>query len=610
MTSICLLGLTLVLNVHSQALWPNHTRAQNWPSEMLNAPPRSNHQRHASLSWNGHVMVRRELDNRADYSSNQHRSNLVIAPNKVIAPNEIPLTVEVDGKIHPMKSSLTTNEQKLQAHGGPGLQILCAVAVVLLFTQYGWSVRQTTEDLDSVSRRAVIAAYLSDVVLDLEYSVVMPTVYHLAMQYGSGAGFSGFVIGANQSFTVVGVLIVLTTGLGSASFRNVFLVVLGVYPLTSFLYVSSINSQSGILSCVLLVLARSLQGVLRGILECRVYKMFTEVVPKHELRSVSMCWALSIALGTGLGPIVSSVCLDSVAPLFPKHLRYVVPVGVMGVVHIMAFPLYYLLVPSSAALADCEADLRESQKDENAASRARSVVFPGLQRRVAALYFLIGACFVLSLLLGALESATSMILQTQYQWNNSSTGFVVGLCMLVYVPLHTVVEKFSSPDDQMGLLRTGLIVSFFMALLLLPGFCELFNDHFTLADTGTGWGCAVFIITSDAVVWPLTQMCVGIVTGMALELTAPDEEDSTSQLITIAVTITYFVSSPLARDLLDKQGVHSYALLQISLCLLAIALCEMSRFFRSRNLLPQAPSRQSLSVASSSSSPGGPPAHL
>jgi len=433
-------------------------------------------------------------------------------------------------------------------------------------------------------------------------------VYHLSMQYGANAAFSGFVIGANQSFNIVGVILTFTCGIGSISFRTVFFCSMLFFPLMSAMYVSSALAPTNATACCLLFAARSIQGVVRGILECRVYRMFTDAVPRHELRSISMGWALSIALGTGLGPILSSISLNYLAVYFPKELRYVVPMIMMCALHISALPVYYFLVPTSAALAECERALEVQQKEETNARRGSI----GRSAQVGALYILIGTCFVLSLLLGALESATSMILETQYQWNNSSTGFVVGLCMLCYVPLHLAVDFGTSPRHQPLLLRVGLIASFFLAFLLLPEFCGLFDEYTPLAASGTSWGCAVFIIGSDAVVWPLVQMCQGIVTGSALELVGPEEVDSTSQLITTAVTITYFVSSPLSRILLETQGVRSYAMLQIALCVIAIVLVEVAKCFSHTggHMLPEAPSRLSLTGASSSSSPGGPAVHL
>jgi hypothetical protein len=359
----------------------------------------------------------------------------------------------------------------------------------------------------------------------------------------------------------------------------------------------------------LLLASRAIQGVIRGIMECRIYRMFTDAVPKHELRSISMGWILSIALGTGLGPIASSLCLNYMAPLFPKQLKYVVPVLVVGVVHIVALPAYYFLLPSAADQKECEDLLHEDQKDIPDARRESSII-PGMGSAVrhTGLYILICGCFVFSLLLGALESATSMILETQYRWNNSATGFVVGLCMLFYVPLHFALDVASTPRDQTLLVRAGLIISLLMAFLLLPEFCAFVRDHVPLADTvSSSWGCALFIILSDAIVWPLVQMCQGMVTGMALEWTDPDEEETTAQLITIAVTITYFISSPLSRVLIEKSGVHSYAMLQIGLCTLAIILVEVAKLARPRSVLPPAPRlslpRASVTGASSSDGP-------
>eukprot|EP00746_Dinoflagellata_sp_MGD_P010635 gnl/MRDRNA2_/MRDRNA2_122014_c0_seq1.p1 gnl/MRDRNA2_/MRDRNA2_122014_c0~~gnl/MRDRNA2_/MRDRNA2_122014_c0_seq1.p1 ORF type:complete len:621 (+),score=61.00 gnl/MRDRNA2_/MRDRNA2_122014_c0_seq1:58-1920(+) len=491
------------------------------------------------------------------------------------------------------------------------LEILCIVAVISLFAAYIQSVRRNISALDPVAGRAVISAYVSDVLLDLEYSIIMPTVYHLALQFGSDAAFSGFVIGANQSFNIVGVLLSFACGLGSVSYRVIFFSCMACFPFLSLMYVSSVFGESNQLSCFLLLASRSIQGLIRGVLECRVYRMFADTVPKHELRSISMGWVLSIALGTGLGPIASSLCLNYIAPLFPNDLRYVVPTLVVSVVHALALPVYHFIVPTSASLAETANMIHEQNKGDTARRETRMGPL-----RAGALYLLICSCVTLSLLLGALESATSMILQIQYQWNNSSTGFVVGLCMLCYIPLHFALDMATSPRDQPVLLRAGLIISFLMAFFLLPEFCAFVHDHIPFADTvSSSWGCALFIIVSDAIVWPLVQMCLGMVTGMALEWTDPDAEDSTSQMITIAVTITYFVSSPLSRVLIEKQGVHSYAMLQIGLCTAAITLVEVAKMFRPRSVLPPPPrsstlGRLSLTNATSSSSEGGPPVHL
>lgn len=173
---------------------------------------------------------------------------------------------------------------------------------------------------------------------------------------------------------------------------------------------------------------------------------------------------------------------------------------------------------------------------------------------------------------GASESATLYALEVEYHWSPVDGGYVIGLCICGYAPLSLLVQWLRRCVSDAAILAHSVVLAAALTWLLHPLACTWFEHRWS----SPGRTCAPLIIAFDAMAWPLLSLVRGIVEGFSYDFAGIARANHLSAALTVATSVSYAISSPLARWFITTGGVARYALVQIIVNGLSVVVCGLA----------------------------------
>lgn len=424
-------------------------------------------------------------------------------------------------------------------------------------------------------------------------TIVIPESYSLAADLGHDASWSGWFIGAAWPLGCLSAPLAwyaLTVPWSQASVKVLVLsdcAILAVSALVYGLAAAPPNNWSWIAGMSvkgrtwMLVASRAAMGLAWGTGSPCLRIIAQRVSPTEELLRLNVWYSFFDALGAGLGPFLSSlVC--TVLGLQGVGVRSAAPLYFMAGFWAVMMACIFVLLPSN--LEDLLSTKHELDKIAGLSSSTgdgmpQVELSEGESRRRRKLWLLaLAFCLDRILMLSALEAASALVLEREFQWGHKAIGLVVGAAFLVGVPGLAGIEitrRKAQVSDTSALLALA-VSCMAVTLLLFPVVGRLVQrpQH----------GGPLLIVVADAVIFPTAFLINGIVDGLALQHRVPGTWLSPESMAVARVAIVGMAGRPVgpwaARTLIESEGRAAYAGAQLALAsLLFLGSLEIRNIF-------------------------------
>jgi len=418
--------------------------------------------------------------------------------------------------------------------------------------------------MPSVNGRVIGVILLGSFVRCLDYAVIIPTAWDLVASTGGNFAASGLIIGAYYASTIFGAGLLVALG-QKWSFHCITITACAVSALASGSYGLICLGSKGNIMLLRLFVARCVSGLAEGGVAQLHHSTLVRISPKESVVNVYTLVTLMEALGLSTGPMVSSILLQHFLPVLPIAADIATPAAgpfAIGLLHAVVMLLALKLLPGEHEMSCAIKGLPAAPEDEDQSQsmpHSSRVFIASMFVMVSGLRYIVDA---------GIESATALVLELDYSWDLTTIGYMIGLCIGCYIPFYVCLESVGIHAGQKALQRSSLLAAFVMSWLLLPMMCSVLSRFFLTPS------CAVWIITSDAVVWPMMALANGFSDGHAY-LLVPEHADSIAFSLTVLNALGYGIGPALARYIWATGGMQHYGALQITLIGLALVINEL-----------------------------------
>eukprot|EP00928_Gymnodinium_smaydae_P070328 TRINITY_DN54180_c0_g1_i1.p1 TRINITY_DN54180_c0_g1~~TRINITY_DN54180_c0_g1_i1.p1 ORF type:complete len:410 (-),score=36.70 TRINITY_DN54180_c0_g1_i1:29-1258(-) len=372
---------------------------------------------------------------------------------------------------------------------------------------------------------------------------------------GYGAFTSGMIVAGGEVFFIVGAFISRQATTGTLQSWGLVILAMLAITASNFLVGAHLlsafpdgSSGADVSSLVFVLSGRSLGSACRGIIAFQVRALATQVSTAKDMKIVSMAFPIASCSGIALGPFVPALIqafrwLDLKTP----HDRTGVAMLSMAILTFATFTLSCIWIPhNTKPLRPIVVDASDPQRMD----RIQTLRFVPLHVRERIVKYAIGFGVERAFFIMAIETGSSLMLETLYDWNQARVGLAVGSVAMIAMLVSTlaaVVVKLNWLDASTAVLCCGSLTPF--------AACCLFNMSLGPFQ----------LICADAVLYSCWLTSLGIVIGFANETVASFDgyswytiENYTWFLQTFEV-IARWLAAMLIRLLIDMFGRSAYA---------------------------------------------------
>jgi hypothetical protein len=401
--------------------------------------------------------------------------------------------------------------------------------------------------------------YLIDVGEILQYvraSVLITTSITIAGKAGTGVATSGLVVGAFWGSYWIGALSFRFRDDSVAERRVDFLIA------TTLMLVSTVAAAMVALrmppyTIPILCLLQAVSGatgayasVFRDMVRKFVYD------PTEVTRAVTRR-KLCQAIGTSCGPLLSAAA--GVVVVHPDQ-GYVAGILVLGPLFVVYVAALFILYP---------ADLRPLVRVDNQLEEENFIQGMSAQRRDVMLLSYLAASMLLTVSLSCVENATVAILSMEFDYTYIQGGIFVSISFISYPFVDYAYDKVRKEYAEENILRSGIVTVAVASLLLSGTLCSW---------AGSMRSCLWFILFADMLMFPLLQLCQGILQGWALRYATHEGPLSASTMTILRVSLCSVARGCgpwLSRSILENAGRNYYTAAQIMLISIALLIVEV-----------------------------------
>jgi hypothetical protein len=425
---------------------------------------------------------------------------------------------------------------------------------------------ETNEDSLAYERTLHNFAYASQCVVTTAFTAVLPTAYAFISSLGGSATFSGIVIGAFNIGVLAGSLLQRGHGVSPTTtiVKGMCVLFLGL----CLYVVPAVIDVPGALGLALVFTARVVQGFGFGYVVPIISLMiisFGDLSPE-ALQGRMVKLAAINDLSLGLGPIVSACGQWIVARASGSDGIAGPSLAVALLVLLLAVALRYG-VPASVKIPHATVSSGECSQGP-----AR---WTGPDCTVAVMLFLAA---MRAFIVASVESATSLILATEFGLGTVPIGYAVGSVFFLALPA-SMMNKRLGHFSNIGRMRFGLWTAAIGCLLLFRWPCIAFHLD--------NEACMCLLLAADCFIFPSMCIVFGLCLGHAAALLPrcqKIDKATFTRLNSIFINIARGLSSPTARLQVSTFGRGSYGVQQLILLALSwIALdCALPKLLQNR----------------------------
>lgn len=395
------------------------------------------------------------------------------------------------------------------------------------------------------------------------YSVVIPQSWHLAKSLlVDSAAWSGALIGSYYASSLLGMCVFYELRKAGYTYKVLF-----VYPcfgrvLSAIAFCMALQTPLA-LSPWLLLASRLTEGALNSCQFLCALQYLT-IIAKDRV-ALSSFISLFANSGIGCGMLLSAA-IEKGSYHTPDAVRSnldfvqaALPIIFMGVfwaifgIVSVAFVAQDDPIPQAETSALATRQL-QVQSGSDLPDIRKSIM-------VAALFFNTVRGFVGS----GIDSASILILETQWHWSAASAALAVGCCYLMSIVWHSIFTmcRYSGVKDDI-LVSSGLAICGVAAL-----------GMFNVAEGETN--NVGLLLTADGIIFPVFMLTSGTVAAMASRACFPDDTSFFGLpwflFLSKACTETLGLGQGpmVARSILDNLGRPYYASLQL-FCIISVAV--------------------------------------
>jgi len=286
------------------------------------------------------------------------------------------------------------------------------------------------------------------------------------------------------------------------------------------------------------------------------------VYPPNELMRAVTRRKLCQAIGTSCGPLLSAAAGVVIVHPDQGHVAGILVLGPLFVVYIWALFVFYpadlsALVPEQRS---------EIMNDERGPGTPRSDVALNWYLVISML-----ASILLTISVSFVENVTVAILSMEFNYTYIQGGIFVSFSFFAYPFVDYAYDQVRKHYPEERLFRFGMIVAAMAAVLVSGSLCSWSTSK---------QSCLNFILVSDMVMFPLLQLCQGILNGWALRYARNDGVLSAANISIIRVVLSGSIArgcAPwLGRRIVEEMGRNSYAIAQILIISCALLLVEVA----------------------------------
>jgi len=329
------------------------------------------------------------------------------------------------------------------------------VLVLILLIAFRWKVPSS-----DTAERARSVLLLQNGLAYVNFSIVIMDSYSLASHMGRGPAFSGAVIGIYMMGLGVGAITMWTLfkvePLAWKTHGRLVLMLaqcLQLFGALGYTFVA-VTVTYGIPIMVdgenAMLASRLIMGVGAGICTNLAQVSFIHLTPKDDRPNQMVRFTLANMTGIAMGPLLASVqgFLNPCAGVSMQHGDRFELVGLAKVVNCLATMAAVIIwYPRMQNVEDKEpaqvAVEHHANLNTSVLKDSRTWVLAGC----------IMVNIVCPLCISALESATSFLLETSYNWNRNSIGIMVSATFLAIVPLRCAYATFKDKLSDVAWIR-------------------------------------------------------------------------------------------------------------------------------------------------------------
>lgn len=447
--------------------------------------------------------------------------------------------------------------------------LACAICVFALSGTPLYIAAQVNQasnfDLDFArSKQLWNARFLTDLGELLQYtraSVLIATSITVATRVGDGIGTSGLVVGAFWASYWIGA-VSFRFGGGTVASKKLEIVLA-----TALMMVSTIGAAFVALrlpphTIPILCGIQALSGATGAYAAVFREMVRKYVYPPDELMRAVTRRKLCQAIGTSCGPLLSAAAGVVIAHPDQGYVAGILVLGPVFVVYIWALHVFY------------PADLSKLVLNEHSESVVTDERADPVSGDVALNWYLVTsmvASILLTICVSFVENVTVAILSTEFNYTFIQGGIFVSFSFFAYPLVDYVYDQVRKDHPEERVFRFGMVSAAIAAVLMSGSLCSW---------SGSRRSCLYFILASDMVMFPLLQLCQGILNGWALRYARNDGMLSATNISIIRVVLSGSVArgcAPwLGRRIIEQMGRDSYAIVQILIISCALLLVEVS----------------------------------
>jgi MFS family permease len=289
--------------------------------------------------------------------------------------------------------------------------------------------------------------------------------------------------------------------------------------------------------------------------------VFRDMVRKYVYHPTEVTRAvtrrkLCQAIGTSCGPLLSAAA--GVVVVHPDQ-GYVAGIFVLGPLFVVYVAALFILYPE---------DLRPLVREENGVEEEAFLQGMSSKRRDVMLLSYLAASMLLTISLSAVENATVAILSMEFHYTYIQGGIFVSISFISYPFVDYVYDKVRKEYTEESILRCGITTVAMASLLLSGSLCSW---------AASMSSCLWFILFADMLMFPLLQLCQGILQGWALRYATREGPLSASTMTILRVSLCSFARGCgpwLSRSILENGGRNYYTAAQIMLISVALLIVE------------------------------------
>eukprot|EP00931_Biecheleriopsis_adriatica_P088349 TRINITY_DN62691_c0_g1_i1.p1 TRINITY_DN62691_c0_g1~~TRINITY_DN62691_c0_g1_i1.p1 ORF type:complete len:437 (+),score=68.72 TRINITY_DN62691_c0_g1_i1:40-1350(+) len=404
------------------------------------------------------------------------------------------------------------------------------------------------------SRQLLLSAYFF---ASVAYAVLIPESWQLAERLGTGnsAAWSGALIGSYYASSLFGMAAFHCLRRLGWSYKALF-----VYPcfgrvLSDISFVLAL--QASAVSPTLLLASRLLEGALNSCQFMCAIQFLT--ITARDRVTLSGYTSLLTNVGIGFGMLLSGA-IGKGASLQQNHsLEHALPVIFMGA--------FWAAFASVSACVMTKEDPNPQEETSAFVSKQQLVQtgrdLPGVRRSVILAALVFGVCrgFVGS----GIDSASILVLETQFGWPKSSAAMAVGCCYVTSILWHVVFMCCR----WYGLAADSLLVHCGI------GICTLATLGIFDVSEHEGSNVALLLL-ADGIIFPVFMLTSGMVAAMSTRTCLLDDSFFSLPWVlflqkSCTETLGLGLGPMTARSVLKSFGRDKYAGMQL-FCIMAVAV--------------------------------------